>query len=66
MIIERLVANLPIQSRWSRVVLGSIVAALAVSLSTIGALALLGMSAPPALAAALGVAGGAAYAAKVK
>jgi len=63
MIIDKLVGKLPIKSNFTRLIAGSILTALAISLGMVGILKLLGFSINPAVPAVFGVIGAATYAA---
>jgi hypothetical protein len=62
MIVKHLIRQLPIHSSLAKLVLGSTIVALGISLGTVGVAGLLGISVPPVVAAALAAAGTAAYA----
>jgi len=66
MIIERLVEKLPIRSNFTKLIVGSILTALAISLGMVGILKLFGFSVNPGIPAALASIGAATYAARMK
>ncbi len=66
MIIERLVEKLPIRSNFTKLIVGSILTALAISLGMVGILKLFGFSVNPGIPAALAAIGAATYAARMK
>ncbi|MEE9211175.1 MAG: hypothetical protein V3U29_00810 [Phycisphaeraceae bacterium] len=66
MILHRLLDAAHIRSPLARVIIGAAVAALAISLGTVAVLSLLGLSVDPAIPAALGAIGAAAYAVSVR
>ena len=66
MIVSKLVAALPIHSTFVKMITGSIIVALAISLGIVGILALFGFSIDPAIAVALAAIGAAIYAASTR
>ena len=62
MIITRLVRQLPIHSDLGKLIAGSIIVALSISLGTVAIAGLMSVSLPSAIPAALAAAGAAAYA----
>lgn len=62
MIVKRLIRQLPIHSSLAKLVVGSTLVALGISLGTVGVAGLMGTSVPPVVAGALAAAGTAAYA----
>ena len=63
MIVDKLVEKLPIRSNFTKLIVGSILTALVISLGMVGILKLLSFSINPAIPAVLGAVGGAIYAA---
>ncbi len=66
MVVSKLVAALPIHSTFVKMITGSIIVALAISLGIVGILALLGFSINPAIAVAPAAIGAAIYATSAK
>ncbi len=64
MIVEKVLEKLPFRSPLLKVVVGSVVTALAISLGMVGILALCGFSIGPAVPSGFAAAGAAIYAAK--
>jgi len=66
MLAERLIKLLPIRSSMLRLITGSVMVALAISLGMVAVLRLLGSEVNPALPSALAVIGAAIFAARMK
>lgn len=61
MIIERLVEKIPVKSKFSKLILGSLLTALAISLGMVGILSMFDFSIDPVIPATVAVIGAAAY-----
>jgi hypothetical protein len=66
MIIERLVEKIPVRSNLVKLIIGSMLTALAISLGMVGILALFDLSINPAIPSALAAIGAALYAARAR
>jgi hypothetical protein len=66
MIITRLVRQLPIHSAWGKLIAGSVIAALSISLGTVAVASLMSITLPSAIPAALAAVGAATYAAAMR
>jgi hypothetical protein len=66
MIIERLVEKLPVKSNFEKLIIGSILTALAISLGMVGILRLFDFSINPAIPSVLAAIGAATYAARMR
>ena len=62
MIIERLVEKIPVKSKFGKVILGSLLTALAISLGMVIILSMFGFSINPVIPSTVAVIGAAAYA----